>query len=211
MKSPRYKALIFDMDGTITLPILDFGIIRKEIGLPEGDIAHEITKLSPEKQMQAWSIIEQHEQHAAANQELQPGTQAFLSRCRDANIRLGLITRNIQRSVDALCETFNLEFDFVITREFPHIKPHPAPILHMLKQWNIAAEDALMIGDYIHDIECGIAAGTETCFFMNPNSRDYGTHANFTVHSMTELEARVSAPSRTWLPSDPDSSNSSRR
>ena len=192
MKLPRYKALIFDMDGTITLPILDFAVIRREIGLPTGDIAHEITKLSQELQDRAWSIIERHERRAELEQALQPGTEAFLTRCRTANIKLGLITRNIQRSVDALCDKFNIEFDLVITREFPHIKPHPAPILHMLKQWEIEPHDTLMIGDYIHDIECGQAAGTATCFFQNPGAQDHGETATVTVHSMEALEAFIS-------------------
>ena len=191
MKSQTYKAIIFDMDGTLTKPVLDFRIIRQEIGLPEGDIAHEITKLSPEDQTRAWLIIEEHERQAEEKQTLQDGTAELLTHCRAANIRLGLITRNIQRSVDILCQKFDLQFDSVITREFPHIKPHPAPILHMLEAWNIAPKDTLMVGDYIHDIECGRAAGTATCFFLNAGSRDYGSHADFTVSSMTELQNHI--------------------
>jgi HAD superfamily hydrolase (TIGR01549 family) len=191
MNKWKYKAVIFDMDGTITLPVIDFQLIRKRIGLPAGDIAHEITKLSQTEKERAWSIIEDYEKEAEERQQLQPGVKPLLNRCREESIRLGLITRNIRRSVDILCRKFDLEFDSIITREFPHIKPHPAPILHMLEEWDIAPADALMIGDYIHDIDCGKAAGTDTCFFHNKNAADYTSQADFTVKFMQELESRI--------------------
>ncbi len=182
------------MDGTITQPVLDFGVIRREIGLPDGDIAHEIAKLPKHSQRRAWAIIEQHEQEAESRQQLQEGAKELLDQCRAQGIRLGLITRNLQRSVDALCKRFDLSFDCVITREYPHIKPHPAPILHMLKQWAIPPEKALMVGDYIHDIECGQAAGTSTCFYHNAGRSDYGVHADFSVQSMQALADIIWTP-----------------
>jgi len=187
MKTFPYKAIIFDMDGTITLPVIDFEIIRNAIGLPPGDIAHEISKLSPPEQKRAWQIIEGFEIEFEKKQQLQPGTETLLNRCRQENILLGLITRNVRRSVDVLCEKFNLVFDSIITREFPQMKPHPAPILHMLNEWNISAAATLMVGDYIHDIDCGKAAGTATCFFHNSGKADYTAQADFSVTSMQEL------------------------
>ena len=191
MKTAQYKAVIFDMDGTITLPVIDFQLIRSRIGLPPGDIAHEISKLSQTEKERAWSIIEDYEKEAEEKQQLQPGVKALLNRCREESVLLGLITRNIRRSVDILCHKFNLEFDSIITREFPHIKPHPAPIIHMLEDWNTAPADTLMVGDYIHDIDCGRAAGTATCFFYNSGKANFTAQADFTVKSMQELESRI--------------------
>ena len=189
MNTPRYRALIFDMDGTITTPVIDFQRFRQEIGFGPGDVAKEIEDLPKKERDAAWRVIERHERKAEAEQQLQEGTKELLERCRKDDIRIGLITRNVRRSVDRLCQKFDLVFDSIITREFPHIKPHPAPIIHMLTAWEIAAEDTLMIGDYIHDIHCGIAAGTATCFYMNPGCKDFGVHADFTVRSMAELGA----------------------
>ncbi len=188
---PRYQAVIFDMDGTITQPVLDFLAIRREIGLPEGDIAKTIAALPEEPRKRAWQIIERYELLAEDRQQLQDGAKELLERCRSDGIRIGLITRNIQRSVDALCRKFDLTFDHVITREFPHIKPHPAPIQHMLKRWNVSSSQALMVGDYIHDIDCGRAAGTATCFYLNAGARDHGATADFTVRSMADLETHL--------------------
>ncbi|MBT3192259.1 MAG: HAD family hydrolase [Verrucomicrobia bacterium] len=188
MQNARYKAVIFDMDGTITKPVFDFQRIRKEIGLGAGDVAKEIEDMPEAERARAWRIVEEHERDAETNQELQEGAKPLLERCRADNIRVGLITRNVKRSVDSLCSKFGLSFDHVITREFEHIKPHPAPILHMLAPWRIAPVNTIMVGDYIHDIDCGKAAGTTTCFYLNPGCRDFSDHADFTVSSMQELE-----------------------
>ena len=196
MKDTAYQAIIFDMDGTITRPVLDFREIRKEIGLPEGDIAKEIAKLPQADQDRAWKIIEGHERDAEERQELQTGAAELLDRCRTKGLYTGLITRNLQRSVDLLCQKFDLTFDHVITREYPHLKPHPAPILHMLELWDIAPGAVLMVGDYIHDIECGVAAGTDTCYFLNPGRTDFGQNATFTVRSMHELAQHLGLDGR---------------
>ncbi len=184
----KLKALILDMDGTITIPVLDFRKIRKEIGLPEGDIAETIKSLPELEQERAWDIIHRYEDEAMRKQALQPGVEELLSFCHENGVKTGILTRNMKKSVDALCCRFKLAFDLVITREFEYMKPHPAPIHHMLKQWEIAPEDAMMVGDYVHDIECGTAAGTRTCFFHNNGYNDYSHAADFSVTSMYQLK-----------------------
>lgn len=191
MTAPRFQALIFDMDGTLTEPVLDFGAIRRELELGPGDLAHQILALPEESRRHAWSVIEVHEERAMREQSLQTGAVELLARCRQEAVRLGLLTRNARRSVEHLCARYGLSFDIAITREFPSMKPHPGPILHMLQAWEIAPAAVLMTGDYLHDIECGRTAGTRTCFFQNPGAPWYGQDADFTVASMAELEAIV--------------------
>lgn len=186
-QAPRFRGIIFDMDGTITRPVFDFDAIRQEIGLVTGDIAKEIEQLPPEKQRPAWDIIRRHEAEALKRQKLQVGTKPLLNRCRKRGIKIGLLTRNTQASVDQLCTKFNLEFDAVITREYDYIKPHPAPVLHMTEAWGIKPADTLVVGDYIHDLDCGRAAGARTCYFHNPGCPDFSRSADMTVTSMPEL------------------------
>jgi len=191
MTTANFRGLIFDMDGTLTVPTLDFNAMRSEIGLPDGDLAEEVLKLPAPEQRRAWAIIAEHETEAIQNQTLQKGADVFLEKCRGAGIKLGVVTRNEMRSVDALCARYDLAFDSVVTREFDFIKPHPAPILHILKQWSMRADEVLMIGDYVHDIDCGRSAGTKTCFYQNPGSTYHGNGADFVVRSIEELSAMV--------------------
>lgn len=192
MASLRYEALIFDMDGTITRPTLDFQDIRREIGHEiKGDLAHGILELTPAEQASAWAIVEAHEERAMRNQELQPGVKELLTECGRRALKLGLLTRNVQRSVDHLCARYDLHFDAVLTREFPSLKPDPAPVFHMLEKWDVSPASTLVVGDYLHDINCGRAAGTHTCFFQNPGTPFFGQNADYVVHSMAELQALV--------------------
>lgn len=179
------------MDGTLTRPTLDFEAMRRELGAPEGDLAHYILSLPPADRERAWAVIEAHEERAILDQRLQPGAADLLADCRVAGIRLGVVTRNAERSVQALCRTYGLAFDRVVTRDFPHIKPHPGPVLHILEAWGLPAARALMVGDYVHDIACGRAAGTATCFFQNPGHVFHGRDADYTVHSFEELRTVI--------------------
>jgi hypothetical protein len=57
------KGVIFDMDGTLTLPVLDFKGIRDSLGLTPGtDILPTVQKYSPEERDKAMAIIEEYEE-----------------------------------------------------------------------------------------------------------------------------------------------------
>jgi len=191
MSSPRFDGLIFDMDGTLTRPTLDFQAIRREIGVPSGDLVEEIGKLAPDRRAAAWAVVESHEERAVALQELQDGARDLLAACRPCGLRTAIVTRNTQRSVDALCRKYHLSVDAVVTREFFFIKPHPAPVLHVLTKWALPPGRVLTIGDYVHDIVAGRAAGTRTCYFQNPGRPLCETEADYTVRSMRELRGIV--------------------
>jgi len=188
---PAYDGLIFDMDGTLTVPALDFQAIRAEIGLPPGDLAVAIAALPEPGRRRAWGIIERHEREAIRRQRLQEGCSELLARCRRATIRIGVVTRNTNESVDALCRRFDLTFDIALAREFEHMKPHPGPVLHILGAWGFSPRQVLMIGDYVHDIRCGQAANVATWFFENPGKPCRDAVPDYSVKSMAELERLV--------------------
>jgi HAD superfamily hydrolase (TIGR01549 family) len=188
---PTYDGLIFDMDGTLTVPALDFQRIRAEIGLPPGDLAVAIAALPEAGRRRAWGIIERHEREANRHQRLQEGCRELLARCRRETLKVGVVTRNMSESVDVLCRRFDLTFDIALAREFQHMKPHPGPVLHILDVWGFSARQVLMIGDYVHDIQCGQAASVATCFFENPGKPCRDAVPDYSVKSMAELERLV--------------------
>ncbi len=182
------RGIIFDMDGTLTVPVIDFDAVRKELGLTHGDIAHYIRALPGLEQSEAWAVVERHEQHARENLVLQPGCLELLERLDAAGIRMGILTRNGPESITPLLAQTGELFDPIITRDYPHLKPHPAPIREILEAWALPASEVLMVGDYIHDVECGRAAGTHTCYFWNAGAVDYRDEADVSVRTMSELE-----------------------
>jgi len=188
----RYKGIIFDMDGTLTVPLLDFNRIRSDLGITEGDIAEVIESWPEPRRAQGWKLIEKYEHEACKNNQLQPDALEVLSRFAASRIRLGIITRNTMKSVEKLLKTkLTVAFDIILTREFPHMKPSPEPVLHILEKWNLEPEECLMVGDYIHDIQAANAAGAVSCYYKNAHGGDYEREADYTVKSFKELEALV--------------------
>ena len=182
------RGLIFDMDGTLTVPQIDFPRIRRETGIaPTGDIVLAIEALPPDQQQRAWAIIQRHESIAIRDAALQPGIRDLLRRARAHGLRLALLTRNTIESATTICQRFELEFDPMLTREFPHLKPSPEPVLHICRQWQLPPKQVLMVGDYLHDIQAGASAGAQTCFFRNPGYQDFSHLSDFAVNNAPEL------------------------
>lgn len=188
------QGIIFDMDGTLTVPILDFKRIRQELGVTDrdADLVEVINRRSEPEQREAWAVIERHEEEAVANCCFQPDLDPVLNRFASAGIRLAVITRNTRRSADIVLGRLSVRFDPILTREFPFLKPSPEPVRHILTQWRLEPRNVLMVGDYVHDIESGRAAGVYTCYYHEPSLRDaWSGEADFTVSSYEELSARI--------------------
>ena len=47
-----------------------------------------------------------------------------------------------------------------LTRDFIPPKPDPAPLLHICKEWGVHPRNVVMVGDHLHDIQCGKEAGS---------------------------------------------------
>lgn len=180
------------MDGTLTVPLLDFNRIQRELGIVEGDIAEVIESWPEPRRTQGWRLIEKYEHEASENNRLQPDALEVLASFAARRIRLGIITRNTMVSVDKLLKTkLTVAFDIILTREFPHMKPSPEPVRHILERWNLMPEECLMVGDYIHDIQAANAAGAFSCYYKNTHGGDYDREADFTVKSFKELQNLV--------------------
>ncbi len=188
----RYKGIIFDMDGTLTLPSLDFEELRLEIGFERGeDVLKKLEAMPDALRRKGLEAIARHEAKVRARTEVRPGAKAMLERFRDAGAKLGIITRNTAESVDDFLWKIGFAFDEIVTREFPSVKPSPEPALHILRKWGLPPQDALMVGDYKFDIECGRAAGSATCFLQNEGQESFAHLADYSVSSFEELESLV--------------------
>lgn len=188
----KYRGIIFDMDGTLTQPQLDFNHIRDELGLPPGhDLVVQIAGLPEERRRAAWALIESYEERLAAQNVLQEGVRETLSEFVSRGIRLGLLTRNSPRSIKVFLNTFKLPLEITLGRDFEPVKPAPEPVWHILRHWGLRPEEVLVVGDYRHDLEAGTAAGTGTCFFHNRGLESFSHLADYTVGSYAELARLV--------------------
>ena len=181
-------AVIFDLDGTITEPCLDFDQIRAEIGIAAGPILEAMETMDPQQRGRAEAILHRHELHAAQNARLNPGVHEVFAYCRQRQYPLALVTRNRRDSVQRVCSQHGLAFDCVVTREDGPVKPDPFAVLHACRTLNVDPADTLVVGDYLFDLLSGRAAGARTVLLASaPNHRDFLHHADFVISSLTEL------------------------
>jgi beta-phosphoglucomutase-like phosphatase (HAD superfamily) len=158
------------MDGTLTVPVIDFVDMRRRAGLPEkgGDILEMVSKLDEVKKAKALAAIADVEQEALDNLRLMPGLLTLLRRLDELNMPRALVTRNVERSVHHFHSFLHANhqvapFKPSITRESPNLrfKPHPDALLHISQDFKCAPQELIMIGDSIKDdIVSGNRAGS---------------------------------------------------
>jgi phosphoglycolate phosphatase-like HAD superfamily hydrolase len=75
----------------------------------------------------------------------------------------------------------------LITRESAAPKPDPAGIHQLLSLWSAAPNDAVMIGDYDHDLTAGRRAGTHTVYVDPLKTGHWSDAADMTIQTLDEL------------------------
>jgi beta-phosphoglucomutase-like phosphatase (HAD superfamily) len=123
--SPR--ALLFDMDGTLTVPALDFPAIKAEMGIGTSPILEALAAMAPDERRHAETILHKYEDRVASESTLNNGCDGLFAFIAERKIPTALITRNTRRSVATFLERHGLRFDLLITREDPPYKPDPHP------------------------------------------------------------------------------------
>eukprot|EP00455_Lapot_gusevi_P026819 TRINITY_DN2829_c0_g1_i2.p1 TRINITY_DN2829_c0_g1~~TRINITY_DN2829_c0_g1_i2.p1 ORF type:complete len:215 (-),score=38.45 TRINITY_DN2829_c0_g1_i2:13-657(-) len=163
------KGVIFDLDGTLTKPVIDFKRLRSRLGVPPGTDIIDFAKQRPteEEKKTAWDIIEDEERIGTSLLELNPGALELLQFLQTKRIRQGIVTRNspvaVQHFLSYLSQHMPPPFDPILTRDFAGgFKPSPAPIHHICEGWGISTDQVIMVGDSIDDMLSGHRAGAYT-------------------------------------------------
>ncbi|MCS7048483.1 MAG: HAD family hydrolase [Verrucomicrobiae bacterium] len=181
------RGVIFDMDGTITEPYLDFARIKKEIGVGDVDILDYLQTATGRERDRVLRILERFEDDGAQQARLNRGARTLLRYLKRHGIHTGLLTRNSRRSVDIVCQRLGLRFDLISTREDGPYKPAPEPIWIMGRVWGLRREELLMVGDYKWDVLCARNAGIASAVLVNGSVPEWATLATYRVRRLTEL------------------------
>jgi phosphoglycolate phosphatase len=193
----RYSLLVFDWDGTIIdsasaiaecirLAAADVGlpVPTKEqashvIGLGLHDaLRHAVPDLKPERVPE---FVERYREHFRASEhtmDLFGGMRELLQSLHGERV-LGIATGKSRRGLDRSLDATGLRPYFRASRcaDETQPKPHPAMLLDLMDELDVAAESALMIGDTSHDLEMARAAGVDALAVT------YGAHAEDNLRS----------------------------
>jgi HAD superfamily hydrolase (TIGR01549 family) len=177
------RAVIFDLDGTITVFNLDYMTLRSEVrgflmrtGVPASVLfvnesifdmlnkteiflknSGKSTRTIEKVRNEALAIAERHELESAKTTSLLPSVVETLKILKEMSLKIGLCTVNSEKSTNYILRRFGIAgfFDVVIPRnKVKHVKPSGEHLEAVLKALKLSSKDALLVGDATRDMEC---------------------------------------------------------
>jgi HAD superfamily hydrolase (TIGR01509 family) len=180
-------AVLFDMDGTLTEPMLDFPRIKAEMGIGDRPILEALAEMNPGERLAAEAVLHRHEEEAARGSTLNPGCRELLDWLGARGVGKALITRNSRRSVETVLERHGLRIDVLVAREDAPPKPDPTPLRLACDRLGVCGAAAWMVGDGQYDVEAGNAAGLRTVWVSHRRRKPFDAPPWRNVVDLVEL------------------------
>lgn len=190
MDMSTIRAVIFDLDGTITEPFFDFDAIREEIGMaPDaGPILEAMVTMTPQQRRRTEEILKKHEDLAVEQSTLNPTARETLHALSQRGIRIGILTRNTKENAVAVSSRHGLCFDAVVDRQAGPVKPDPFGVLHLCQIFRIQPRQALVVGDFLFDLLCANTAGASSVLLLHDGRNEhFREHAVYTIRRLDEV------------------------
>jgi phosphoglycolate phosphatase-like HAD superfamily hydrolase len=195
------KGIIFDMDGTLIQPSIDFAELRRRVHeladtdpllrdepeeIRRGDVLEMHSTFSHEGQALVQEVFDDIEEMALRGMTLMDNCGDLCHFLDERGIPRAVLTRNVERSVgvmqEKLWETSNVKGFFpTVNRntvgmngEALEIKPSPDSIYHICTIWGCDPKDVLMVGDSVSDdIVAANRAGCGGSVLLNFNGKKW--------------------------------------
>jgi phosphoglycolate phosphatase len=186
------RAVLFDLDGTLADTAPDLGAALNRLRAEQGLEPLPLERLRPFASAGARGLVhvgfgikpgdgeyaslreaflEYYRDRTCIETALFPGIAELLEAIAARGLAWGIVTNKATRFTDRIVSKLNLKPDCVASGDTtPHLKPHPAPLLHAAEQLGLAPKDCLYLGDDLRDIQAARAAG------MRPIAVDWGYH-----------------------------------
>ena len=186
------RAVLFDLDGTLADTAPDLAAALNRLRAEQGLEPMALERLRPFASAGARGLVhvgfgikpgdgeyaslreaflEYYRERTCIETRLFPGIAELLEAFAAREIKWGIVTNKATRFTDRIVSKLNLKPDCVACGDTtPHLKPHPAALLHAAEQLGLAPKDCLYLGDDLRDIQAARAAG------MRPIAVDWGYH-----------------------------------
>ena len=183
---------VFDLDGTLTVPVHDFAAIRADLGIPDGvDILGHIDSLPEREARRLHRRLDEIEDGLAARAEPAPGAVCLVEALHRQGRCLGIVTRNTRGIALRVLETIGIGGRFapedVLGRHDALPKPDPHGLAILSTRWGGTGGSMVMVGDYLFDLQCGRACGAATIHVDRSRSFRWPELTDIAVGSLEEL------------------------
>ncbi len=187
---------IFDLDGTLTISAHDFVYIRDKLGLEANAPILEALNAMPEKEAAPlWESLNEMEEYFATQSSLMHGAIELLQRLQARGAQLAILTRNTMPVVEKTLLACGIDHFFprqqILDRDSCPPKPSPDGIRRLLDYWQADADDTVMVGDYLYDLQAGKGAGVITIHLDPQGIFAWPDVADICIREFAEIEALV--------------------
>jgi len=205
------KLIIFDLDGTLINSIEDitnalnyaFGpygvndLTTTEVTAMVGegpsklirDVLTERNLVVEKEEILVTRFLDYYESHPTDKTVLYPGTREMLETLR--SLKVAIVTNKTEELSRRILKKFELDKYFAMIVAVDTIaerKPSPVPVIHVLTAFNVAPEDAIIVGDSAIDIQTGKASFVRTVAITHGYGRKgFQEEADFVIGSLPEL------------------------
>ncbi|MBI4805747.1 MAG: HAD family hydrolase [Desulfovibrio sp.] len=176
----RLRAVVFDFDGTLARPALDFPLMKRRIAAlaqeylntpepgqtPALEWIEALAKNLDADQARSFrdrshALIQDMEEEAASRTSLFEFVRPALRRLSSRGIAPAVITRNNRQAVATVFPDAKDYLSALLTREdVGAVKPDPTHLLAALQAVGVGPSEALMVGDHPSDVLTARRAGT---------------------------------------------------
>jgi len=204
-----YKAVLFDLDGTLAITmedhfkawraaLLEYGIeLNLEDYYPlEGLRLYEIAKRFSERyhleDTDEKEIVKRKEKHYLDNHQftLYPGVEELITLLSSKNVPIAMVTAGLEnRLKSSVPSEFLKRFDSIVTGDGTEEgKPSPAPYLRAAKKLGVAPEDCIAVENAPLGIESAKNAGTYCIAICSTLNERYMERADEVLESFECLK-----------------------
>jgi HAD superfamily hydrolase (TIGR01509 family) len=188
---PAYKAVVFDMDGTLLDVPYDWLEIRRRLDVHEPSIIDTLNGLPAQEAEEKWRLLRSIEAQATAGARLAEGALEVLTLVRERGLGTALVTNNSQENTESLLTRFALVLDVVITRDSGFWKPSGAPVTEALRRLGVEGRHALAVGDSRYDVQAAAEAGCGAVFLVGNGAPDLREGVDHRFQDLIALRAHL--------------------
>jgi phosphoglycolate phosphatase len=204
------RAVLLDLDGTLADTAADLGAAVNRLRVTRGLAALPVEHYRPHASGGARSLLRagfgitpeeagfpelreaflaEYAQQPCVETRLFPGIAELLAALKQRGVAWGIVTNKAQRFTGTIVAALGLQPGCMVCGDStPHLKPHPAPLLHAAKLLSLAPARCLYVGDDLRDVQAARSAG------MPVAAVEWGYHGSDAGPASWQADAVLAEP-----------------